>query len=222
MAKPETIERFKITCETDVQNLGPVMLALAKIEGLSVTGNELVTEVRTFKQKQSHAVRAEDFLVDWIADHPTFQAREAIKHFRDAGRTDGAGYTALRVLVQRKLLRKLGEGRYTTTAARHQPKQAKPVHRDVDHHTFILRAASRNHGRFSTSWMKKQFEKDGRVPGNVSPTIAALMKKKAVKRVGDSEYVLLARPAKVKKPVTKKKVNGRDPDVAAAQEILHG
>lgn len=63
--------------------------------------------------------------------------------------------------------------------------------REVSHSSFILRQASRNHGRFNTAWMKKQFEKDGRKWGAVSPTIAPLLKQKLLKRVGEGEYVLM-------------------------------
>jgi hypothetical protein len=61
--------------------------------------------------------------------------------------------------------------------------------------------------------MKKQFEADGRGSGSVSPTISALMKKKQIKRVSDSEYVL---PQKAAKP---KKGNGAD---HAVTEAAHG
>jgi len=221
MPKSQPIDRFRISCECEVSHLGQIMVQLARIEGLRVTGNELITEVHTYanRPRQTHEVRAEDFLIDWLADQREFQAKEAVKHFRQAGRTDGAAYSALRELTKRKILKKHGEGRYSRLADKHQPKGLKAAKKaakkqhDVDHRTFILRSASRNHGRFSTSWMKAQFVKDKRTPGNVSPTIAHLIKKKAIKRVGDSEYVLLQKAAKPK-------VNGNG--ATPVQEATHG
>jgi fatty acid-binding protein DegV len=54
--------------------------------------------------------------------------------------------------------------------------------------------------------MKVQFKKDTRNPGNVSPTIAHLLKKKAIKRVGEGEYVLMSKAASPKK--AEPKTNG--------------
>ena len=219
MAKPPPVERFRISCETDVTSLGPVMSALAKVPGLIITGNELIEEVRSFARNQytGHQIKAEDFLTDWLPDHPEFKAKEAVEHFR----ANGACYKALRTLSANGALRKLGEGRYSTLAAKRQPKKEKPVagpkkeRHAVNHRDFMLRTASRNHGRFNTNWMKEQFTKDDRIPGNVSPTIAVLMKKRLIKRVGDSEYVLTAKKAAPKK-TDKPAMNGKAVEVEVA------
>ena len=50
MPKQEPVERFRISCETDVTSLGPVMSALAKIPNLAITGNELITDIAKFAQ----------------------------------------------------------------------------------------------------------------------------------------------------------------------------
>jgi hypothetical protein len=213
--QPETVDYFRLVINRlSQEQLGVVIADLARREIFDIKP-ELITDVVTYNKKQAHAVKAEDLLIDWMAEHPNFRAIEAVTHFRAAGRTDGSCYTAMRVLRERKLIRKVGEGQYSTVAAKSQPKKAKAAakHRDVDNHTFILRAASRNHGRFNTAWMKKQFEADGRGSGSVSPTISALMKKKQIKRVSDSEYVL---PQKAAKP---KKGNGAD---HAVTEAAHG
>jgi hypothetical protein len=235
MAQAKTDEHFIIHVgSVSKERVGDLMSLLAR-EAFFDVRPELVTTVVTYNKKTQHDVKAEDFLIDWIADHPTFKAIEPIQHFREAGRTDGACYTALRMLCQRKLLHKLGDGMYSRAdvKALPKPKQAaakasksKPAaKREVDHRTFVLRTASRNHGRFNTAWMKKQFVADGRSPGNVSPTISALLKTKQLKRTADSEYVLPQKAAPPKKPVEKPvtaKVNGFTDPVAAAQEILHG
>ena len=52
-------------------------------------GFELITDVRTFAGNKLHDVKAEDFLSEWVAEHPTFRARKAVAHFRAHHRTDG-------------------------------------------------------------------------------------------------------------------------------------
>ena len=118
-----------------------------------------------------------------------------------------SAYHSLTKLVDDGTLKKIGEGMYSRTDVKHlaAPKKAKKPtqdRREIDHRTFLLRTASRNHGKFTTSKMKEWFDKDGRKPGNVSPTIAALMKKKQIKRVGDSEYVLAKASPKKAEPKT--------------------
>jgi hypothetical protein len=195
MAKAPPVQTFEISCEVEVQNLGPAMVALAHIEGLTVTGSKLVTTVKSFarNERSTHTVKAEDFLIDWIADHPEFQAKEAVRHFVADGRTSGACYTALRVLSEKKLLRKLGEGRYTTLAAKHQPKKAKDEprkHKEVGGPDFALRLMSRAHGRISSITLKKHFDADGRAASGVSGVIQKLLKAKQIKRVGEGVYEL--------------------------------
>jgi hypothetical protein len=212
MAKPPPVERFRITGETDVTSLGPVMSVLAKIPGFTVTGSELVTTVRRFATNvTTPGFSTQAWVTEWIKDHPTFKAIEVVTALKETGNGDGkAVYPALTYLVKAGVLKKLGEGMYSRvdvkaiSAPKKKAKQ-KQEHRDVSHLDFILRAASRNHGKFNTSWMKKQFEKDGRVPGNVSPTVTKLVQRKAIKRVGDSLYELT--PKKTDKP----SVNGAAP-----------
>jgi hypothetical protein len=210
MAKPPPEEFFEITVKCPKNLMGDTMSMLTKL-GLSDVHFNLVEATKSFTRNANPEVSSIDFLTAWTSEHPTFKAREAVKAFRDDGRGNGStAYHTLTALVKDGVLKKLDEGRYSRAdvkalvAPKKTTKQVQ-VHRDVDHRTFLLRAASRNHGRFSTSWMKAQFEKDGRIPGNVSPTIATLMKKKALKRVGDSEYVL---PAKAAPKKTEVKTNG--------------
>ncbi|MCA1458891.1 hypothetical protein I6F35_38175 [Bradyrhizobium sp. BRP22] len=101
--------------------------------GIKNIGYELKTGVPTFAGNRSHALKAEDFLTAWIADHPTFQAIDAVTHFREHGRTDGACYTALRVLVVKGTLKKLPSGNYTRATSkrwhrrRHQPSRQRSL-----------------------------------------------------------------------------------------------
>lgn len=211
MAKSaETSEHFIIHVgSVPKDQLGHLLSLLAR-EGFFDVRPELVTNVVRFNKKQSHEVKAEDFLIDWIAEHPTFRAIEAIKHFREAGRTNGAGYTALRTLVERKLLRKVSPGQYSTLAAKHQPKgikaakkaaaKKKPAakHHDVPAPDFALRLMSRNHGVISSNTLKRHFESDGRSPTGVGPVLNKLLQAKKIKRTGEGQYALAG-----KKPAAK-------------------
>ena len=116
MPKTETVERFKVTeAEVGVADFGPAMVLLAQIPGLKVIGSELVTDVRAFARKTTHTIKSEDFLGEWIKDHPTFKAIEPVQAFKADGRTAGAAYTALRILTANKVLKQLGEGNYART-----------------------------------------------------------------------------------------------------------
>jgi hypothetical protein len=196
MPKPPPTHRFKITCEADVADLGRVMVTLAQIEGLVVTGNELVTEIRTFA-KNTPGIST-GVIEEWIKDHPTFKAIDVVNHFRERGNGNGhAAYPALALLVEKGILKKLGPGNYARADVKQlaAPKPKPGRHdsqdrREVDHREFVLKLARKNHGRFNTAWMKNQFVKDDRKPSAVSPTLARLMQLKKIRRVGDSEYVL--------------------------------
>jgi len=203
MPKPPPVEYFRVTCEVDAATLGATIAALTKM-GVARIATDLVTAEATFKQKNSYAIKTEDFLAEWIAEHPTFRASEAVKHCRADGRTDGAAYTALRMMVENKFLKKLSPGQYSRTdvkaLAAPQKKGAKP------HKTFakrgedvILSYAKRNHGRFNTAKLVEIFIAEGRARNSVYASIDALMKDRLVKRVGDAgsgQYVLLAKAAK--------------------------
>ena len=196
MPKPPPVEYFEFTCRAAVLTAGPIMAQLTKMEGLEVSAPRLVSEVRAFTKnndRTNHATKAEDFLIDWIASHPEFQAKEAIQHFRADGRTDGSGYTALRVLVGRNLLRKLGEGRYTTLAKKHQPKKAKAtkVYHDIGASDFTLRLMSRNHGKISSATLKKHFEDGGRAPTGTGPVLRKLVTGKKIRSLGEGLYEMI-------------------------------
>jgi hypothetical protein len=220
MAKPPPVQTFEINCEVEVHNFGPAMVALAHIEGLVVTGSKLVTTVRSFA-KNATGFNTQAFVREWIKEHPTFKAKEVVQAIRATGNGNGlAAYPALKVLVEEGALKKIGEGMYSLPGVKAlaAPKQAKQARHEVPHSAFILRVASRNHGKFNTTRMKAQFEKDGRNPGTVSPTIASMMTKKQIKRVGEGEYVLLNKAAPKKTDKTfKVKANGKASEAAAVE-----
>ena len=193
-------ERFRISIEVDVADLGPAMVHLAAFEGLTVTGSELITDVATYKKREysDHAIKGEDFLRTWIADHPTFRAKKAIEAFRADGRTDGAGYTALRVLVEKGELKKLGEGNYSRTDVK--PLAAPRGTFDKPGWQVIVSFAKKNHGRFTSTKITELFSAEGRARNSVSTSVDRLMKDGTIKRVGEGVYAL----ADQKKPEKKK------------------
>jgi hypothetical protein len=205
MAKLPTIDRFRISCEVEVSDLGPIIAQLTKM-GLTNVNFELMTEIPAFAQKAHHAVKAEDFLREWIGEHPTFSAKEAVAHFRQSGRTDGACYSALPKLVADKTLKKVGPGNYARSdvkaiaAPKKEKKAAKAIANaqkyPVSHAAFIERIAKRKHGHFTTADIKTAFEKQGRPASSASPSINELLTKQVIRRVGGGEYELTAAPAK--------------------------
>lgn len=219
MPKEPPVERFRIWVD-DVEpaDVGPTMAALTKL-GRGKVGFELIEDVRAFAKKTNHDVKAEDFLTAWIANNPTFRVSEVIKVFREDGRTDGAGYTAVRILVEKKVLRKLDPGHYARADVKHiegpkkKPKdpEAAGNRYEVSHKDFILRIGRQNHGRFSAAKVKDRFEKDGRNRDSVSTAIDDLLKRKLIKRVSEGEYLLLNMAAE------QPKTNGN-----GAVEAAHG
>jgi hypothetical protein len=198
MPKEPPVERFRISCDVEAEKLGPTVAQLTKL-GLSNVQFELIEDIKTFGKRTNHEVSSQDFLAEWIKDHPTFKAREACQYFEDNGRTKSATYPALGVLVEKKILRKLGEGNYQRTDVKHlegpkkKPKdpRASQNRYEVPHADFILKIGRQNHGRLSAAKVKDRFVKDGRNPDSVSNAIHSLVERKHIKRVSEGEYVLL-------------------------------
>lgn len=210
MPKLEAIERFRISIETDVSNLGPIMAQLAKMEGATVTGNELITDVRRFVQRDVNGIKAQDFLAAWIKDHPTFTTSDAASAFEADGRNKTSIYGALKALTEKGVLKKLTEGNYARADVKHiaAPKKKRvakgpPKTFDKRGEDVVLSYAKRNHGRFNTAKLVEIFEREGRARNSVYASIDALIKQRVVKRVGskgEGQYVLLNKPAPKPKP----------------------
>jgi len=219
MPKPPPVQTFEISCEVEVQNLGPAMVALAHIEGLVVTGSKLVTTVKSFaKNTMTPGFSTQGFIRDWVQEHPTFRAKEAVHAVRATGNGNGSAvYPALNYLVETGILKKLAPGEYSRTDVKAlvKPKKEKEetrVHKEVPGPDFALRLMSRAHGKISSMTLKKHFDADGRAASGVSGVIQKLLKTKQIKRVGEGVYELT--PKKTK-PVT----NGK---AAEAVEVTVG
>jgi hypothetical protein len=213
MAKLPTVERFRISLETDIVSLGPVMAQLAKIPGVAVTGNELITDVRRFQKNSTipkDGIPSSEFLTGWVKDHPTFTTSDATAAFEIDGRVKTGAYGAIKTLIEKGILKKLADGHYARAdvkqlAAPKKRRVAKGAPKTFDKRgeDVVLSYAKRNHGRFNAAKLVEIFTREGRAKNSVYASIDALMKQKIVKRVGEKgegQYVLLNKPAPKPKP----------------------
>ena len=206
--KPETSDLIEFRFRCAVSDAGHFIALLTKA-GVQQLSHELITEVASFRQRTNHDMKAEDFLTAWIADHPTFRAKEVIKHFRDDGRTAGSGYTALRMLADNGKLKKLGEGNYARADVKHiaGPKKksdekpsANAQKYAVPNHDMVVRLAKRRkEGKFTSMQIKEAFAKDGRPTTSVAAAITVCVERSLVTRLGDGEYQLNEMMPKPKK-----------------------
>jgi hypothetical protein len=222
MAKtPITRDRFKIVCEVEAADMGPIIAQLTRM-GMANVGFELITDVVTFNKngpRVVHELKAEDFLTPWVAEHPTFRAAEAVQHFEANNRNAGACYSALKKMVEDGALKKLGPGNYQRADVK---ALAAPRHSDVTGEEIILAFAKKHHGRFNTKQIKELFTQEGRAVNSVYSTCDALLKDKMIKRIGAGEYVLLAKGrAKAVEKKPKQKAAPPLEDVAAAAPAPH-
>jgi hypothetical protein len=196
--------------------LGEVVGDLSR-RGLTDVSFNLVTSERAFQRNRKSEVPSQDVLAEWIKDHPTFKAIEAVRYFEEQGRSKSAAYPALGVLIEKGVLKKMGEGMYARSDVKALPapkgKKAKAVktHTKVQHEVpgpdFALRAMSRAHGRISSGALKRLFEKDGRSPTGTGPVLTKLVGQKKIKSVGDGMYELIK--------AAPKKTNGAAVEVPA-------
>jgi hypothetical protein len=239
MPKLPPTNHFTLHVDVTVAGYGPVKEALASFgDAIIDVRDELVTTILTYRQKQTHDVSAEQFLREWIKDHPTFGASEAVKHCREAGRTNGAAYTALRVLAEKGELKKLGPGNYQRAdvkalaapkkKAKATPKKIERERHEIDHREFILRYARQHGGRVSRSKLMAYFEAHDRKAASAGGALNVLVARKMLKQLGDGEYILLAKggakPPAPKKPAPKKG-NGAavvEASTSVVEEAAHG
>jgi hypothetical protein len=216
-----TVERFRVFLEVPVEHLGPAMSQLAKMEHVVVTGQELVTEMLRYKGRVQHETSTEQWFVEWIKDHPTFKIKEVVKAGKELGRTPASVYTAARTLVEKDVLKKLGDGAYSRadvkaiegpTKKKRKPVKAKTYDKTGD--AIILAYASKNHGKFNVTKLKELFDKEGRPTGSVYPSVDKIIKRGLAKRVGESgsgqyELVRKSKPNK-KTPQKTSPLNGAE------------
>jgi predicted transcriptional regulator of viral defense system len=222
MPKPPPEDYFEITYRCSKDQLGEEVAGLIR-RGHDEVKYNLVTDVRAYAQRAKSGVNTAEFVAKWVEDHPTFKAIECVTALKEATGAGGtAVYPALSKLVEKGILKKLGEGNYAHAAVKHlappKGKQDKAYQRfEVSHTDFILRIGRRNHGRFAASKVKDAFEKDGRKRASVSTAINTLLQHKQIKRVGEGEYVL-----KAAKPKSKPTANGEPTTEQPMTEASNG
>jgi hypothetical protein len=227
MPKPPPVETFNVTFfGVPKELLGETVAAQAKLGDFPYR-TELVTTVAAFRNNArpegTPGVNTAEFVAKWVEDNPTFKAIECVKALKEATGNGGtAVYPALKVLVEKGILKKLGEGNYAHAAVKHlaAPKKIARERHEVDHREFILRYARQHQGRMSVSKLKAHFEKHDRKANSVSGAINILVANKKIKALGDGEYVLLIAAAKKQKP--KPPVNGTNNNATPVEEVANG
>ncbi|WFU39076.1 hypothetical protein QA640_32480 [Bradyrhizobium sp. CB82] len=228
--KPPEVDHFLIHCEALAPDVGPIIAVLTRM-GVRNIGYELKTDIPVFAGNRSHAIKAEDFLAAWIVDHPTFKAIDAVRHFREDHRTDGAAYSALRVLVDKGTLKKPSSGNYARADVRalespkapaKAAKQPKAVEHDRSGREEIERFI-RNRKSFSVMQLRELFRGQRRNEASVSPILDKLLEGKAIKRIGatgSGEYATVKRSAAKQKKSTKPKKSAAGPRLNGGSPVL--
>jgi hypothetical protein len=213
MPKLSQRERFKISCEVEIVDLGETIATLTRMGFDNITF-DMITDVRSFARNTppKDGINSVEFLRKWTETNPTFKAIDAVKFFETDGRSKGAAYPAMSALVDEGFLKKLGPAQYSRADVKHiaPPKKAKKkLERAPQHETsnavFLMRIAKRNHGRFTSELAKKLFAADKRAPTGVGPTIRGLVEDKLIRRTDIGSYELTV------KGVGKSKANGVAP-----------
>jgi hypothetical protein len=200
MAKPPPEEYFEITYRCTKDQLGEEVAGLIR-RGHDEVKYNLVTDVRAYAQRTKSGVNTAEYVAKWVEDHPTFKAIECVTALREATGNGGtAVYPALGKLVEKGVLKKLGDGNYAHAGVKQlaAPKKIEREHHEIDHREFILRYGRQHQGRMSVSKLRAHFEKHDRKPSSVSGAINFLLTQKMIKGLGDGEYVLLTKATKPK------------------------
>lgn len=213
---PPVIERFRITCDVEPEQLGNAVAQLTKM-GLQNIHFDLVTETVTFNRRTQYEVNGTDFLRAWIADHATFAAKDAVAHFEANGRTNAAAYYALKKLIEDKVLKKLDGSNYARSdvkaiSAPKAEKKAKPktIERErhaVDHREFILNYMRQHNGKAVRARLLTYFDLHGRKSSSVGGALNVLMQRKLIRSAGEGEYQLTAKA----RPETAKETTKAEP-----------
>lgn len=196
MGKPPPEEHFVISVKCPKPQLGDAMSGIAKM-GLEVTGCELQTTIRTFNKQPRQARTALDFLVEtFLPTHPTFRAKDAVVHGDLHGRTAGAIYSALKMLVEDGKLVKPSDGNYARADVKQITAQKKGamVAKKTDAMTnsaFLLKFANRHGGKLDRTAAREALAADGRNAASISSVIRDLLKASRIERVEEGTYRVL-------------------------------
>lgn len=226
MAKkePQTVDRFRVSCEVPKEQLGHIIAELAKMQ-LEHVNYELITDVLNYKKAQKYETTSAEHLREWIKDHPTFNRQEVIAHFAATGRSQESASNAIYVLAREKLLKKLGEGNYQRAdvkaiagpkkqklaAAVTSKKQRSHQQRYEISNIDYLLAKFRNRKKFTVREAEDCFAADQRPKKSVWPLLFRLAAMNKLKKLGNAEYTVAKRTLTARKS----KLNG-----AAVEEAV--
>jgi hypothetical protein len=222
MPKLSQRERFKISCEVEIVDLGETIATLTRMGFDNITF-DMITDVRSFARNAppKDGINSVEFLRKWTETNPTFKAIDAVKFFETDGRSKGAAYPAMSALVDEGFLKKLGPAQYSRADVKHiappKKKTETKIAKQATQHKFEINAEAallsigrRNHGKFTSELAKKHFSVQGRKPTGVGPCINKLMKDKLIRRTDTGSYELTAK-AGIKKLTPARKPNGVAP-----------
>jgi hypothetical protein len=214
MAKkpPETQDRFRIVVDVDVMRMGPLLATLTRL-GFDRVGHELITDVAAWNSngpRTVHKTTAQEAIIAYTKDHPTFQTDEIVAHFKAEERTPNSCYGALKIMLDKKLLLKTRPGNYQRIDGLLPPPRVKqpapealspPKQRgrkprfNVPNKDILLEAIRGRKTPFTVKEMTKLFAKKKRAPASVSPLINALFKKdKVIKQLSPGTYQWAGEP----------------------------
>jgi hypothetical protein len=194
-----TRDRYKISAETSLEEMGFVVAALTKM-GVQNINYELITDVRRFHgngERKVHEVGAEEFAAAFVKENASFKAIALVKHFVAAERTAGAAYSALKTLVEKKAVKKLGPGHYQRADVKSLPK---PKHFEITGEEAIWNKV-KSRKSFTTQDLRALFNEAGRNEASVSPILDKMLKHKRIKRIGQPGSGEYAAVHAAKKPV---------------------
>lgn len=213
MAKqpPETKDRFRIVCEVDEQTMGTVVKVLTRM-GLPGIGFELITDIAAWNRNGArtvHETSAQEEIIAYTKDHPSFQTDEIVAHFEARGRKAQAAYGALRTLVEKKMLSKIRPGNYQridgllaapekpaeevapapeTAASTAKKKRGATPRYEISNKDIIL-GYVKSHKNFTIKDIEALMAAEGRPANSASPVISRLMHKdKLVEMVEPGKY----------------------------------
>lgn len=230
----ETRDRYRLHAETSTEEFGGVLAQLTKM-GLQNIGYELITDIPTFrtnKRPNGQDVTAEQVILEFIKQKPTFKASEIVAVLVEHGRPPGSAYQALGAMVKQNQLRKLQPGVYQDIAIGHlagpasaepaAPVKPKPTGRgghhpryDVPNRDFIVKWLGRK-SRFEISALTKAFVDDGRQPTSASSVVTKMAHDGFLKNLGGGLWEVIKLP-----PLSKTKSSPRAPRDAAVTGVHH-
>jgi hypothetical protein len=123
-----------------------------------------------------------------------------VQHFRDAERTAGSAYTALRNLAAQDIVVKTAPGMYRRADVREleAPKESQrgkhgKTRKGITNIEFIL-GAMKGRKRITSAELRALFKKDGRNEVSITPILTKLRAAKQIRDIEPGVYEMLKKP----------------------------